>query len=55
MNNKYVYILTFKTYGTNMEQIYSESFRTRKDAEHEKTILRSCGHANIKISKTNLH
>ena len=52
MNNKYVYILTFKTYGTNMEQIYSESFRTRKDAEHEKTILRSCGHTNIKISKT---
>lgn len=55
MNDKYVYILTFKTYGTNMEQIYSESFRTRKDAEHEKTVLRSCGHTNIKISKTNLH
>ena len=53
--HKYVYILTFITYGTNVEQIDPDAFTTRKAAEREKSILRSCGHKKIKIIKIDLH
>lgn len=46
-----LYIISFKTFGTELFQISVNVFSKRKDAEKEVKQLRACGHTKVTIIK----
>ena len=50
-NTMAIYIVTFKTYGTETFQVSQNVFSKRKDAELEAKQLRSNGHTQVTVVK----
>ena len=50
-----IYIVTFKTYGTETFQVAQNVFSKRKDAELEAKQLRACGHTQVTGVKREVH
>ena len=46
-----IYIVTFRTYGTETFQVAQNVFSKRKDAELEAKQLRACGHTQVTVVK----
>ena len=48
---KYLYFITFNTFGTGVEQTSYEVLTSKAQAEKVKHELESCGHTNVKIHR----
>lgn len=48
---KYLYFITFNTFGTGVEQTSYEVLTSKAQAEKVKSELEACGHTSVKIHK----
>jgi len=51
---KYIYVISFLTFGTNIYQMLSNGYKIRKEAEVVARQLRACGHKDVRITKIDL-
>ena len=51
---KYIYIVSFLTFGTNEYQVSPDGYKTHREAEEVARQLRTCGHKDVHITKINL-
>lgn len=51
---KYIYVISFLTFGTHLYQMLPDGHKTRQEAEGVARQLRACGHKDVRITKINL-
>lgn len=50
-----IYIVTYKTLGTEVFQVSSKVFTKRKDAEAEASEIRASGHTKVSVLKREVY
>lgn len=46
---KKIYVITYVSYMTNVEQVYCVGLNKKVEAETAKKQLKACGHTNVRI------